>query len=65
MKLTAAQGKWLLHARKAGYESGFRARYNPALGRLEALGYIELNPSSPGPLAGHSEGSCGACIVTI
>lgn len=26
MKLTDAQGKWLLRARAAGYETGFRAR---------------------------------------
>jgi hypothetical protein len=51
MKLTglaAAQTKWLLHARSAGYDRGFRARYNRALGRLEALGYVERNPTSPG-----------------
>ena len=37
-----------MRARQAGYEKGFRARYNRALGRLEALGYVERDPSSPG-----------------
>lgn len=48
MNLTTAQGKWLLRARAAGYEKGFRARYNRALGRLVELGYVECNPTSPG-----------------
>ncbi len=46
LKLTAAQTEWLLIAYRAGYDHGFSARYNRALGRLVALGYIERNPTS-------------------
>lgn len=47
VRLTATQIRWLIRAREAGYETGFRARWNPALGRLMKLGYVERDPSSP------------------
>lgn len=39
---------WLLVARDAGYEQGFSAAPDKYLEQLEALGYLERNPTTDG-----------------